>query len=108
MVEPSEIAFHLKPGGKAEQQITITNRTHKLIHFTKYETSCECLTLHWPKNGLAIPPGGSVQLTIAVDMSHDPKYTGSFAPEVKMVAGNGCPLSFGGTTVVVTREESKQ
>jgi hypothetical protein len=29
VVEPSEVTFHLKPGGRSEQEITITNRGNK-------------------------------------------------------------------------------
>jgi hypothetical protein len=84
VVEPSELTYHLKPGVRSEREITITNRTDKPIRFTKYETNCECVSLHWPAIGLAISHGCSVQLTMAVDMSHDPKYRGSFAQEVRI------------------------
>jgi hypothetical protein len=78
VVEPSPITSHLKPGGRAEQTITIQNRTSKPVHFTKYETSCECVSLKWPEDGVSIEPNQSVSLTVVVDMSDDPQYVGSF------------------------------
>jgi hypothetical protein len=82
VVEPSPITFHLKPGGRAEQQITIHNRTKNTVHFSNYETSCDCVRLKWPEGGVSIEPNQSVSLMVFVDMSDDPQYVGSFGPVI--------------------------
>jgi hypothetical protein len=68
-------------GEFAEATIRITNRSREQVQLDTYEASCPCLSVRFEAQ--TISPGGSVSGTVALDMAHEPRFTGLLRITVK-------------------------
>ncbi len=67
----------IKQGNKARKTIAIENQTSAAFTIDRIEASCECTS--FASLPLTIPVGGSGQLTIVADESHETEFHGGLA-----------------------------
>ena len=78
--QQNALHFVLKPGGKAERDIWIENRSDKQITISKIETSCECTTIKKLIPEMTFAPSERNAVRVVVDLSNDPKFSSDFWP----------------------------
>jgi hypothetical protein len=78
------LRFVLKPGGKAEHNIYLENRSDKPITIIRIESSCDCSTAKNSAASSTFAPYERKWFRVSIDMGKDVNYVGAFAPELRL------------------------
>lgn len=97
------LRFILKPGGKAERDIYLENRSAETITISNVQTSCDCTTIKTPLAQLTFAPRVRKAVRVAVDMTGERNYVGEFAPNVTILNAAGEPKATAHFTVKVAK-----
>lgn len=77
----------VRPGGRAEAAVRLTNRGGEPVTVAQVETSCDCLTVRLDEPVLA--PKGVAAAVVRLDLSHEPNFRGDLSIDVRGFAGDG-------------------